>query len=98
MSTFAPPPPAAPAISGPSRSPYLPPATFFDRYASTIGARIGSSRFIRSLWPPAWLAEIAAQGLRHLVGVRAEDVADDLLAVAGVDLVQVDPAVQQVAE
>ena len=47
VSTLAPLPPEAPAISGPSRSPYLPPATCFDRYASTIGARIGSS-FIRS--------------------------------------------------
>ena len=49
VSTLAPLPPEAPAISGPSRSPYLPPATFFDRYASTIGARIGSSFWIRPL-------------------------------------------------
>ena len=41
-------------------------------------------------------AERAAKGLSHLVSMRAEDVADDLLAVGGVDLAQIHTAVQQV--
>ena len=41
--------------------------------------------------------EIAAQGLRHLILIGAEDVADDLLAVIGVDLVKIDSTVNQVA-
>jgi len=47
--------------------------------------------------PASLAAEIAAEGLRHLILIGAEDVADDLLAVIGVNLVKIDSAVNQVA-
>jgi hypothetical protein len=47
--------------------------------------------------PASLAAEIAAEGLRHLILIGPEDVADDFLAVIGVNLVKIDSAVNQVA-
>ena len=67
------------------------PASFFDSQAITIGARIGSSLAIRSC-PPT---PPTRRACHDLVPVGPEHVADDLVAVVGVDLVQIDPALDQ---
>ena len=46
--------------------------------------------------PAALAAKIAAESLRDLILVGAEDVADDLLAVIGVHLVKIDSAIDQI--
>jgi hypothetical protein len=40
--------------------------------------------------PASLAAEIAAESLRYLILIGPEDVADDLLAVIGVNLVKID--------
>jgi hypothetical protein len=42
-------------------------------------------------------AEIAAKGLGDLILIGPEDVADDLLAVVGVDLVKINSTIDEVA-
>jgi hypothetical protein len=46
--------------------------------------------------PTALTAEIAAEGLRDLILVATEDVANDLLTVVGVNLIKFDSAVDEI--
>ena len=103
------PPPSRPP-SRSSRPPALPPVAeavvvlppprwlnCLARYDITMGASIGSSLAMRlpPPPPPAAAAE-PAELAHHLFAVVAEDVTDDLVAVVGVDLTEVNPAVEQV--
>ena len=55
------------------------------------------SMSLSGLPDPLARAKIAAQGLRDLILIWAEDVADDLFTVTGVNLVEINPAIDQVA-